>query len=63
MRILRKGAVKTKSGLSDASIDRREAAGEFPRRVQLGPRSVGWVEDEVDEWIAKRLAERDARAA
>ncbi|GGG52598.1 hypothetical protein GCM10010964_44670 [Caldovatus sediminis] len=36
-----------------------EAAGEFPRRVTLGPRAVGWLESEINQWIAKRAAERD----
>jgi predicted DNA-binding transcriptional regulator AlpA len=28
---------------------------EFPVRVQIGPRSVGWYEDEVDAWINSRV--------
>jgi prophage regulatory protein len=63
MRVLRKGQVKDKSGLSFATIDRKERAGEFPARIQLGNRAIGWLEGEVDAWIEKRLAERDARVA
>lgn len=39
---------------------RLEKAGRFPRRMKLGPNSVGWLESEIDEWIASRLTERDA---
>lgn len=44
---------------SPQHIDRLEAAGKFPKRVQLGPCRVGWVESEVIEWMKQRIAERD----
>ena len=62
MRILRKGPVREKTGLSSATIDRKERAGDFPARVQLGEKAVGWLESEVDTWIEKRVAERGERA-
>lgn len=34
------------------------AAGTFPKPVRVGCRSL-WVESEVDQWIADRIAERD----
>jgi prophage regulatory protein len=37
-------------------------AGTFPKQVTLGPKSVGWVESEVDSWIEARIAARDAEA-
>jgi prophage regulatory protein len=42
---------------------RLEAAGAFPRRVQIGQARVGWIAGEVDAWIAARVAERDQRTA
>lgn len=63
MNILRKKQLKAKTNLSDATIDRRERAGEFPRRLQLGPHCVGWVESEVDAWIATQIEKRDSAAA
>ena len=32
-----------------------EAAGRFPRRIQLGPNSVGWVDDEIEAWVRARI--------
>lgn len=32
----------------------------FPKRVRLGQNRVGWVEDEVDEWIKDHIQERDS---
>jgi prophage regulatory protein len=56
--ILRKPDVRKMVKLSDASIYRREILGEFPKRISLGGKSVGWLKSEVDQWIAQRAAER-----
>jgi prophage regulatory protein len=62
MKILRKSELRSKTGLSSASIDRQEEAADFPKRLQIGPRAVGWLEEEVDAWIAARVAARDGVA-
>ena len=56
--IIRKSAVMEKTGYSGYSIDRLEEAGEFPKRVQLGKRAVGWFSHEVDTWIRSRIRGR-----
>jgi prophage regulatory protein len=56
--ILRKPDVRKMVKLSDASIYRREILGEFPKRISLGGKSVGWLKSEVDQWIGQRAAER-----
>jgi prophage regulatory protein len=35
--------------------------GAFPKPMKIG-RLSAWVEAEVDQWIADRIAERDAKA-
>jgi prophage regulatory protein len=60
MRLLSKKAVREKVLYSPAHIARLEAAGKFPKRVRLGPARVGWVDEEVEDWLRKRIAERDA---
>lgn len=60
MRLLSKKAVREKVLYSPAHIARLEAAGKFPKRVQLGPGRVGYVEEEVEDWLRQRIAERDA---
>ena len=40
---------------SSQHIARLEKAGLFPKRVQLGPNGVGWILDEVLEWIERRV--------
>jgi predicted DNA-binding transcriptional regulator AlpA len=29
--------------------------------VPIGLRAVGWLEDEIEQWINDRIAERDAK--
>ncbi len=60
MRLLSKTEVRSKVLYCPAHIARLEAAGLFPKRVRLGAARVGWVEQEVEDWIKQRIAERDA---
>ncbi len=60
MRVLRKRAVVKKVGYSGMHIARLEKAGQFPKRIRLGPNSVGWVEAEIEAWIEAKVAERDS---
>lgn len=58
-RILREQEVVERVGLSADLIAQLEARGQFPRRVPLTARRVGWVEAEVESWLQARVAERD----
>ena len=57
-KIIRKPELMGRIQLSDPTIWRMEKAGRFPRRIQLGGNSVGWFEDEVDQWLSMKAAER-----
>lgn len=61
LKILRQRQVCEKVGYSPMTIWRLERAGRFPLRVKLGPNSVGWLANEIDDWISERVAQRDAR--
>lgn len=63
MKMLSKKEVREKVLYSPAHIARLEAAGQFPKRVPLGPGRVGWVDEEVEHWLKERIAERDAHTA
>lgn len=58
IRILRLAEVMARTGLSRTTIYERMAEGRFPRPVPLGPRSVGWIESELEAWFRERIAER-----
>ena len=62
-RILRLAAVEEKTGLKHSAIYERMAKGTFPKQVRLGPKSVGWIEEEVDAYIERLMAERDQTPA
>lgn len=60
MRILSKRQVRDLVLYSPQHIARLEAAGQFPKRVKLGQCRVGWVEQEVLDWLQDRLDRRDS---
>jgi prophage regulatory protein len=59
MRILSKKQVRERVLYSPSHIDRLEKEKKFPQRVKIGPNRVGWIEDEIDAWIAVFIAKRD----
>ena len=56
--LLSKKQVREMVLYSYAQIDRLEAAGRFPKRIRLGPNRVGWIKQEIVDWINDRIAER-----
>jgi prophage regulatory protein len=48
--------------LGRRQIDRLEAKGRFPKRVQIGDTRVGWVESEIDAHVRARITERSTAA-
>ena len=59
--IIRLKQVKAMSGLSRTTIYRFMSINEFPKQIKLGPKSSGWLIDEVDEWIKRQIQIRDNR--
>ena len=55
LNILRRQDVERKTGLSRSCIYAFIADGTFPEPIQLGKRSVGWLEREIDSWITGRI--------
>ena len=59
MKILSKKALRELVLYSPQHIARLEKAGKFPKRVKLGENRVGWVEQEVLDWLDERLILRE----
>ncbi|MBU0485088.1 MAG: AlpA family transcriptional regulator [Proteobacteria bacterium] len=57
--ILRRKQVEKRTGLSRSTIYLRIQEGTFPRPVNLGARAVGWLENEIEAWLAARLEVRN----
>jgi prophage regulatory protein len=62
MKVLRRRAVEAKTGHSTSVIYEKIAAGEFPRPIKIGARAVGWIEDEIDAYLAQLCRARDRQA-
>jgi len=58
--LLRIRQVKARTGLSTATIYRREDAGTFPRRERIGARCVAWYESDIDAFVAAPAAYKAA---
>jgi prophage regulatory protein len=54
MRILRVDEVLERRGDSQTQLYKDVAERKFPAPVKIGVRSIGWLEHEVDDWIANR---------
>lgn len=53
-RLLSFDELKSKVALSRSSIWRLERQGKFPERRKISTNRVGWIEQEVDQWIEAR---------
>ena len=65
MRLLRKRETAGRVGLHPVSIMRkaRNPEDDFPTAITISRNVVCFSEDEIDDWIKRRLAERDLRRA
>ena len=59
-KLLRLPSVIERTSLRRSTIYEMMQAGTFPRPVKLNLRANGWVESEIDAWLASRIAEREA---
>ena len=57
--ILRRKQVEQRTGLSRSTIYLRIQEGSFPKPISLGERAVGWLENEIEAWLASRIEIRN----
>jgi len=53
--ILRLPDVILRTGLSRSTIYLRIQENAFPKQISLGPRAVGWLESEVQDWLNQQI--------
>ena len=58
--ILRRKQVEDRTGLSRSTIYLYIHEGTFPKPISLGARAVGWLEHEIEEWLAVGIENRDS---
>ena len=60
---LRLPEAQVRTGLSRSTIYEYMKQRHFPASICLGPRSVGWISSEIDDWIESRISESRERIA
>lgn len=53
--ILRRKDVQSRVALSRSSIYFKMSEGTFPKQINIGARAVGWLESDINNWIAFRI--------
>ena len=56
-KILRLPEVINHTGLSRSTIYQQIADRTFPEPISIGERAVGWIEEEIDQWVQDKTAE------
>jgi prophage regulatory protein len=54
-RFLRLNTVLDRTGLSRATLYRRNQAGTFPKQIKIAERSCGWRESTLEEWLRNSM--------
>lgn len=61
MKIIRLKQVIELTSLSRSSIYSFIKQGVFPKPINLGANSVGWIESEIIDWITQKVSDRDSQ--
>ena len=62
-RLIRRTEVQSKTGLGASSIYAMMKKGKFPQCISLSESRVAWLESDIDQWIAERVASHKATSA
>jgi len=57
--LIRLPELLARAGIGRSTVYKLIAEGKFPRPVLIGARAVGFVSEEVDDWIKSRIAARN----
>jgi prophage regulatory protein len=55
LKFLRFTSVRDRTGLSRSTIWRLERRGSFPKHRRISANAVGWLEQEINEWVLSRV--------
>jgi prophage regulatory protein len=58
-KVLRLPQVIERTSLRRSTIYEMMGRGIFPKPVKLNLRSNGWIESEITDWVAARIADRE----
>ena len=57
-KVIRRGEVEARIGLACSTIYAMMADGKFPRPVKIGRRAVGWIEEDVNNWLSNKITQQ-----
>ena len=63
MQFLRWPEVQAIVGLSRTTVWRLERRGAFPGRCRISENAVGWLDDEISEWVRRQASSRNVGAS
>ncbi|WP_413482145.1 helix-turn-helix transcriptional regulator [Morganella psychrotolerans] len=55
--LIRLPEVMRRTGFSKPYLYKLISDDKFPKQVKIGTRSIAFIESEVDEWVANKIAE------
>jgi hypothetical protein len=41
--------------MAAARVGENEGENSYPRQISLGERAVGWIEDQIEEWLKRQI--------
>ncbi|WP_040628249.1 helix-turn-helix transcriptional regulator [Mucilaginibacter paludis] len=62
-KIMRLPEVIYNTGLARSTIYQKIAAAKFPAPITLGPKSVGWLQSDVQNWIQEKINQTQTNRA
>ena len=62
-RLIRMKQVREITSLSPTTIYRKIATGDFPKQLKLTDKTCAWVEQEIYDFVNRKIAERSEREA
>jgi prophage regulatory protein len=54
-KFIRLPEVKKITGLPKSSIYRKISENTFPRQISIGPKTVVWLESDIQEWMTEKI--------
>jgi len=57
-KVIRRREVEARIGLARSTIYAMMADDRFPRPVKIGRRAVGWIEEDINNWLRNKITQQ-----
>lgn len=57
-KLIRRREVEARIGLAYSTIYVMMADGKFPRPIKIGRRAVGWIEEDINNWLSNKITQQ-----